>query len=206
MVIVNTCAQNNRRSYSLVEGPQDFYSYMCFMARMSEGGPERPPLSLLQHYKSQRSWEQGPDASGQGAGTRPARAGHSAPKSCREFTVYPKSSLCSPHKSRKEHIYLPHSGGQSEFVRFFFLFVSYLGKESSFLYFELPSLESLRANTSRFPDFPLDGRGPRSTSFPEGRGLETCGGPDRDFLGEPDQFAPLFISHKLNFRGCGYGY
>ena len=35
--------------------------------------------------------------------------------------------------------------------------------------------------------------------------METCSGPDRDLFRESDQFALLFVSHELNFRGCGYG-
>lgn len=72
-----------------------------------------------------------------------------------------------------------------------------------FLYSQLPSLQSLKSNTSWFPDFLLVTKDPEAHFSLTVRALETCRGSDRDPFRKPDQSAAVYFPQNSfqQFKG-----
>lgn len=113
----------------------------CFMPRMLK---EKPASSYVTR-DSKHTWNWGRSLQSRVWGAGPPRPGHSAPRSCWQLSLQPKSSLCSPTKAGRIaficHIQVV------DLSLCVYLLVSHLRKEISFLYSEFPGLESPRSST-----------------------------------------------------------
>lgn len=152
-----------------------------------------PGLSHLLHCRRQHNWDWG-WAFRMGPGSWLPWPSHPA--------AHPagNTSERKPHNNLKPH-FAPlqkHEGTQifAAFRRLIWIcvfIVFHLGKEMKFLYSQLPSLQSLKSNTSWFPDFLLVTKDPEAHFSLTVRALETCCGSDRDPFRKPDQSAAVYF-------------